>query len=111
MQKYFLLAVLFVLPAHAHDELLEGYFTYGNEVSTFKACNSDDIYWLSYSGFLMSQVKSLALAQPKPYTSIFLKFRGHEHFEEVDGYQAQYKRQLHLSEVISFNVEIPSNCG
>ena len=61
-------------------------------------------------GFLLSQIKNLALAGDESYTPIYLEFRGHEHFEEVDGYQAEYDFQVHLSEVKSYVADIPVSC-
>ena len=111
MFRVFCLVLLLPLVVQAHDEIYEGSYTYGNEVSIFSECNSDKVYWLQGSGFLMSEVFQLALNANKPYTAIYLKFRGHEHFEEVDGYQASYDYQVHLSEVKAFSSAIPSNCN
>lgn len=108
-------AVLFLLSlvslfAHAHDKVYRGQYTYGHEVSVFQECGNDKLYWLQGSGFLMQEIEAAALAMPKPYTPIYLEFRGHEHFEEVDGFRAEYEYQMHLSEVQSYSAAIPDEC-
>lgn len=110
MHKYFLVALILSPFTQAHDEIYEGKYTYGNEVSVFKECGKEKVYWLEGSGFSISELWSLALAQEKPYTPIYIKFRGHEHFELVDGFQAEYEYQMYLSEVKEFSVTIPQHC-
>lgn len=102
--------LLFSSPTFADDKIYEGHYTYGDEVSIFKACGKDKVYWLAASGFVFSDVKVLALASDEPYMPVYLKFRGHEHFEEVDGYQAKYDFQIHVSEVKKFSKKIPVFC-
>jgi hypothetical protein len=110
MLKYFLL-FMFSSYALSHDQIFEGKYTYGNEVSIFQECNGEKVYWLEGSGFLISDVKALALKGDKPYTAIYLKFRGHEHFEEVDGFQADYDYQIHVSEVKEYDAKMPEICN
>jgi hypothetical protein len=110
MIKALLILLVFSSYTQAHDEIFEGQYTYGNEVSIFKECNSEKVYWLQGSGLLISEVQQLALSAPKSYTPIYLSFRGHEHFEAVDGYQADYEHQLHLSEVKAYSASIPVGC-
>ena len=110
MYKFLVICIFIISSVEAHDSEFVGQFTFGNEVSIFKACNSEKIYWLEGSGFLMADLETLMLQDPKPYTTFLLKFRGHEHFEEVDGYQADYKYQMHLSEIIEFNKNVPHDC-
>lgn len=110
MRNIFFILILLSFSVHSHDKIYVGQFTYGHEVSVFKECNSDKLYWLQASGFLMQPVQDTALAMDKPYTPIYLTFRGHEIFEQADGFQADYDYQMHLSEVISFSASIPTAC-
>ena len=92
------------------DEIFAGRYIYGHEVSEFRPCDEDKAYWLSSATELIAEVRALASSQAKPYTPVYLKFRGHEIFEMAEGFRADYDYQLYLSEVIEFSADYPQTC-
>lgn len=105
-----IIGLVFTTMLSAHDNTYTGYYIYGNEVSIFKPCNETKEYWLHTSESKLSTIRADILALETPYQPIYLKFKGYEHIESVEGYAMQYDMNIHLSEVIEYRVDIPSHC-
>jgi hypothetical protein len=104
--------ILFAVNASAQDGNYKGKYSWGEGVDTFQPCGSQKIYWVSHGwGSINSDLNGFYRKHTtKPYQAIYIEFRGHFHYEESDGFAADYDGIIHISEIKKLSGTIPDSC-
>lgn len=93
------------------DLIYSGRYTWGAEVNSFQPCESDSVYWVSASSWVLDPLKRFIEAHTaSPYQSVYVEFRGHLLDEQVGGFAADYDGLIRISEVLERAAAIPNTC-
>ncbi|MBF4218638.1 hypothetical protein, partial [Vibrio anguillarum] len=108
MRKSYLFCTLLIIGGCAtfveKKHPYEGYFTYGHEVSAFRACNENTVFWLNgeQDGMRVIQKESLKAMNKKqePYQSVYVQFIGRPDSRNPIGFEDSYDGLLYLIKLI-----------
>lgn len=92
------------------DQIYVGKYTWGAEVHSFKPCNSQQSYWVSYNWAGMEMNTFYKMNSTASYQPMYIKFRGHLLNEKVDGFALDYDGLIRISEVQEYSFDIPVSC-
>jgi hypothetical protein len=93
------------------EQIYQGTYVWGAEVNTFRQCGFEETFWVSASSFVMRPlVDDYAANTVEPYQAIYIRFRGLELNEVVDGFAKDYDGLVRISEVLELSSTIPGDC-
>ncbi|MEG3223812.1 hypothetical protein PD716_24745 [Vibrio gigantis] len=96
------------------NQLYEGYFTYGSEVSDFRFCGSNEIFWLNGEQKQMKVIEQASLAKAQrfgePYQEIYVLFSGFAENREPVGFEEETDGLIYMSELIKSSVQMTESC-
>ncbi|CAH0533094.1 hypothetical protein VST7929_00947 [Vibrio stylophorae] len=118
MKAKLLLSSLCVLlsacASHDPEDGYRGIYTYGQDVSNFRLCNTNQVYWLRGEPKAMQSIQSEIAMQSAlnddPYPSIYLHFSGEIDAPPAQGVAADYDGVIHLEALHISLMKAPSNC-
>lgn len=93
------------------SKLFKGMYSFGNEVSTFRDCNTGKIYWLEDESKKLNELyKNTTGILSYPYESIYVEVKGYLKGKSVLGYAEEYENVILVTEVVaakqkSFNTD------
>ncbi len=100
----------FIVSASNHEKLYSGTYFWGSEVHSFKSCNKNEVYWVSFDWAGNKMHEFYKKHSTKPYQAMYIEFRGQELNEVLDGFAIDYSGLLRISEVKKFTFDVPKQC-
>ncbi|OLQ90109.1 hypothetical protein BIY22_03635 [Vibrio panuliri] len=92
----------------------EGYFTYGSEVSDFRSCGTNEIYWLNGEQKQMEAIEQMSLEKARnvgePYQQIYVLFSGFAENREPIGFEEQTDGLIYMTELIESSSQSKESC-
>lgn len=93
------------------EQIVSASYVWGAEVNVVSPCGSKDVFWVSATSFVQGPLREYYQTVVKqPYQAIFITFRGHRHFEVIDGFAESFDGLMHISEVKTMQVALPAGC-
>lgn len=111
-----LFLTLFVLSGCSSltEQQYEGYFTYGSEISDFRSCGSNDIFWLNGQLAQMKVIEQASLEKARkmgePYQEIYLQFSGFAEDRAPVGFEEDTNGLVYMTDLIKFSALAPDYC-
>ena len=105
-----LLAVWAFGDSMAHENKYSGTYIWGPEVNSFKPCDSDIDYWVSFDLPGIKMLEFYNASATIPYQEMYIEFRGMLLNEVVDGFAVEYAGLLRSSEVYKYTFDVPEKC-
>lgn len=93
-----------------HEKVFKGVYSYGHEVHSFKPCNENNDYWVSFNWAGIEMHQFYKEFSNKPYQLMYLEFRGQLLDEVVAGFAEQSDGLVRVSEVLNYSFEVPNAC-
>ncbi len=79
------------------DEVFAGRLSFGFEVSAFKPCGVEEIWWVSGSESLFRQYNEIADTE---YEEVYARLRGVKSKKGAYGHMGAYQREFTVSEAV-----------
>ncbi|WNC70274.1 hypothetical protein RI845_09065 [Thalassotalea nanhaiensis] len=93
------------------EQVHRGVYTWGPEVRSFKPCDQENAYWVSYDFAGQAMQRYYKKMQTTPYQPMYIEFRGMLLDEELAGFANDYSGLFRISEVYNFTFEVPDECN
>jgi len=88
-----------------------GEYVWGAEVSTFRPCGSDSVFWVLASPQLLDKLRTAhGTLTTKPYEPIYVRVRGARSPEKRDGFAEEYNGYFRITAVLETRRERPGEC-
>ena len=86
---------------------IKGQYIFGHEVSSFKPCHQEKVYWLAGEETVVNQLQNdyqnLSLTTYQP---AFLQAEGHFTHENLDGFALDYDGVFNIDKVLTLKEDI-----
>lgn len=110
-----IIAIVFILflvisCGSEHEENYAGTYVYGHEVHSFKPCNENTDFWVSFDFAGIEMHEFYLKSKEKPYQPMYIEFRGQVLNEVVGGFAENYAGLIRISEVAKYTFEVPAVC-
>ncbi|WP_120631477.1 hypothetical protein [Ruegeria sp. EL01] len=96
------------------DTSFRGAFTYGPEVRTFQACNSDAVVWLDGDQDVLTPLEAASMKHAAtvgtPYQPIFVQIEGRYVAQATDGFAEDYERRILARTATVLSPDLPDGC-
>lgn len=89
------------------DEMIAGRLSFGFEVSAFKPCGVDEIWWVSGPESLYRQYNEIADTE---YEEVYARLRGVKSKKGEYGHLGAYQREFTVSQVLVIRKLKPGDC-
>lgn len=93
-----------------HENNYAGIYVYGHEVHSFKPCNENTEFWVSFDWAGIEMREFYLSTSVRPYQPMYSEFRGQILDEVVGGFAEDYAGLIRISEVANFRFEVPDTC-
>ncbi|MDG3085186.1 hypothetical protein P7F88_03345 [Vibrio hannami] len=102
----------FSVAGHAEivEKVYKGLYVYGHEVHSFRACNTEEEYWVSYNWAGLEMNDFYKANQKENYQPMYIEFRGQILNEQVDGFASDFDGLIRVSEVKQYTFILPESC-
>ena len=88
------------------SKIFKGLYTFGNEVSIFRDCNTGKVYWVTDSTGNINRMYAAVKRYPAyPYESIYAEVRGYLNGKSKMGYASEYENELIVNDVLKTEVK------
>lgn len=88
------------------SKIFRGLYTFGNEISIFRDCNTGKVYWVTDSTGNINRMYAAVKRYPAyPYESIYAEVRGYLNGKSKMGYASEYENELIVNDVLKTEVK------
>lgn len=96
------------------SEPLQGHYTWGHEVRSFRPCGSAQVFWLTGEPAMLKSLNerasTLASSRGKAYQALYIEGLAVEQKEPADGFAAKYDGVYRLLKLQLVSEQAPIGC-
>ena len=98
----------------SNKQQYEGYFTYGSEVSDFRSCGTNEIFWLNGEHKQMEVIEQASLEKAikvgEPYQEIYVLFSGFAENRKPVGFEEETNGLIYMTKLIKSSSQLTESC-